>query len=259
MFKNLSLVAVLAMSLISSAVPAVAGSNHDHSASGVVGEAALQSGRDFVAGAKKVAEPFIVLGKTVVDGTTFVMLKGAQGVIYVAEEAVVGLKYLAKGAKFIIVKTAQGIRWVAVEALKAVEIVFDAVIDVAELVIDDVVYVLVKVEEGVVFVAKKALAAGKVIIKGVKYVAKETVEGIVWVSEQTWNAIKAGATFARDKVVATNIRTRLSSAMATGAVSENTIAYFSNMAANTSASESTRKLAAAALAACQAFNGVYNK
>lgn len=259
MKKFISMVAFLAMGVALTVSPVVAADGHDHSASTAAGEAALVAGRDFVTGARRVAEPFIVLGKTVIDGTTFVMLKGAQGVLYVAEETLVGLKYVAKGAKFVIIKTAQGVRWVAVTALEIGEIVFDAALDIAELVIEKTAYVLVRIEDGVVFVAKKALAAGKVVVRGIKYVAKETAEGIIWVTEQTWNAIKAGATFARDKVVATNMRTRLSTAMLAGAVSDSTLAYFSSMAANTAASDSTRKLGRASFAACQAFNQVYNE
>ncbi len=255
----IAVLAILALTLtVSPSLVLAAGPAHDHTASGALGEAASQEGAAFVEGAKKIAKPFIVVGKTVVDGTQFVIFKTAQGVVWIAEEAVVGLKYVAKGAKFVIVKTAEGVRWVAVQAIKAGEIIFDAVVDLATLVIEDVVYVLVKLEEGVVFVAKKAVEAGKVVVNGIEYVAHKTIDGVVWVSRKTWDGIKAGASWTRNKIIATNIRQRLAGALAIGQVGDSTMSYFEKISINSGASASTRRLARASLAACKAFNAEYN-
>lgn len=257
MRRIIGLMAILAFALTLS--PALVMAEHDHSASNALGEAASQEGREFVQGAKKIAVPFIVVGKTVVDGVSFVVFKTAEGLVWIAEETVVGLQYVVKGAKFVVIKTAQGVRWVAVQALKAGEIIFDAVVDLAELVIEDVVYVLVKLEEGVAFVARQAIKAGKIVLKGVEYVIQETAEGIIWVSKATWNAIKAGASWTRDKVIAANIRQRLSGALLAGGASQDTLNYFNSLNTNAGASAGTRRLAGAALAACQAFNAAYAK
>lgn len=260
MRKLFGLMTILAFALVVTH-PVVAGP--DHSISGEVGAAASVAGKGFVEGAKKIAVPFIVVGKTVIDGTAFVILKGEQGIIYVAEEMVYAAKetakYIVKGAKFVIVKTAQGIRWVAVEALKAGEIIFEAVLDVAELVIEDTIYVLVKLEEGVTFVAKKALEAGKIVIKGVKYVLKQTVEGFVWVAEATWNAVKAGANWTREKYLVADIRTRLHSDLLLNGCGapKSDLVFFRNVAADEKNSAGLRKLSRAALDACNAFTASY--
>src|SRR5947208_1164189 len=99
MRKFISLLTILAVAVALSA-PAMA--QVDHSASGAVGAAADVAGHEFVQGAKQIAKPFIVVGKTVIEGAGFVILKGEQGLIYIAEDAVVGAKYLVKGAKFVI-------------------------------------------------------------------------------------------------------------------------------------------------------------
>jgi len=233
----------------------------DHSASNELGQAVSQEGQLFVGGARQIAQPFIVVGRTTVEGVSFVMLKTAQGVAWVAEESVVGLQYAVQGAKFVAIKTAQGIKWVAVQAIKAGEIVFDAVIDLGELVIDDTVYVLIKLEDGVAFVAKEAAKAGKAVLKGVQYVAQKTADGIVWVTTNTLSAIKAGAAWTRDTLICANIRQKLSGAMLTpgSGVPQDMVEYFSNFAGNPQASAKLRRLAAAALAASNAFNAAYAK
>ncbi|MBI4861602.1 MAG: hypothetical protein HY815_15270 [Candidatus Riflebacteria bacterium] len=247
-----ALVLVLSLSF----APAMA--QVDHGLSNQVGQAANQAGAAFVVGAKKIAEPFIVVGKTVVDGVSFVMLKTAQGIIYIAEDCVVGLKYVVKGAKFIIIKTADGVRWVAIEAIKAGEIVFNAVLDLAELVIEDTIYVLVKLEQGVIFVAKEVIKAGKIVINGVKYAVEVTVDGIVRISEATWNIIKKSAAWTREKWVTADIRTRLSSGLVAGAgVCQRDMNFFAHMAGCSHNSADLRKLAAASYAACKAFRDTY--
>jgi len=163
-----------------------------------------------------------------------------------------------KGAKYIYIKTAQGLRWVAVEALKAGQIVFDAVLDVAELVVEDTVFVLIKVEEGVTFVAKELVKAGKVVIKGVKLVLHETAEGFVWLAETTWNGIKAGANWTREKWLTADIRTRLNSDHLAGCGAPDfDIEFFKNVAADDHNSPRLRKLARAALDASVAFTNTY--
>jgi hypothetical protein len=256
MRKFISLFSILAFSLVLSSA-AFAGPNHD--ASAAVGEAAAQAGSEALLGAKKIAKVFVVVGKTVVDGTAFVILSGAEGVVWIAEETVYGLKYVAKGAKFVIVQTAKGIRWVAVEALKAAEIVLEAALEVTELVIEDVVYVLIKVQEGFVFVAKQAIKAGKVVIRGVVYVAEKTMDGIVFVAEATANFIKKAAGWVADKTIAAKIRVKLASALIAGGVNANTLSDFQTTSVNASASPHLRKLATAAYNACTAFNAQYNQ
>jgi hypothetical protein len=259
MRKFIGLMTILAIALAVT-TPVFAGP--DHSASQEVGAAAAQAGAATVQGLKKIAVPFIVVGKTVIDGAAFVILTGAEGTIYIAEEMIYAVKetgkFIVKGAKFVIIKTAQGVRWVAVEALKAGEIIFEAVLDLAELVIEDVVYVLIKVEQGVAFVAKKLVQAGQVVLKGVKYVLRETVEGLIWVTEATWSAIKAGANWTREKWLVADIRTRLHSDMLTGCgAPKSDITFFRNVAADEKNSAKLRKLARAALDACTAFTASY--
>jgi len=234
----------------------------DHSVSDDLGGAAAVAGKGFVEGAKKIAVPFIVVGTTVIDGVGFVILKGEQGLIYIAEDTVYAAKetakFLVKGAKYIYVKTAQGLRWVAVEALKAGQIVFDAVLDVAELVVEDTVFVLIKVEEGVTFVAKELVKAGQVVIKGVKLVLHETAEGFVWLAETTWNGIKAGAKWTREKWLTADIRTRLQSDHLAGCGAPDfDLEFFKNVAADDHNSPRLRKLARAALDASVAFTSTY--
>ena len=256
MNKIISLFSVIAFALALSTA-SFAAPNHD--LSGAVGDAAAVAGEGFVAGAKKIAVPFIVVGRTVVDGAAFVLLKGEQGVIWVAEEAVYGLKWAANGAKFVLIQTAKGIRWVAVEALKAGAIVLEAALEVTELVIEDVVYVLVKVEEGFVFVAKQAIKAGRAVIRGVVYVAEKTAEGIVFVAEATHNAIVKGLRWAADKAIAVKIRTKLAGSLLAGGVTSDTMTYFQGMSINADASGHLRKLSTAAYNACAAFNAAYNR
>jgi len=257
------MVAVLALAMVCPAMAAdqkiVPGA--DHSISSEVGTAANAAGAQFVQGAQRVVEPFIVLGRTVIDGVQFIMLKGAQGVIYVAEDMVMGIKWVAKGAKFVIIKTAQGLRWVAVQALEIGEIILDAVCDAAILVIDGVHYVLVQLEDGVIYVAKKTIEiankVGHAIINGVEYVVHKTVDGIVWVTKATFEAIKKGAAWARERVVIANMRTRLAAALLAGGVGPDTLAYYQSMSVSTNATPGLRKLGAAAYAACKTFNEVY--
>lgn len=258
MRNSIGLAAILALAATVAPVSAAP----DHSLSDGLGEAAAVAGKGFVAGAKKIAVPFIVVGRTAIDGVAFVILKGEQGLIYVAEETVYAAKetakFVVKGAKFVYVKTAQGLRWVAVEALKAGEIIFDAVVDVAELVIEDTVYVLIKVEEGVTFVAKKVVQAGQVVIKGVKLVLRETAEGFVWLAETTWNGIKAGANWTREKWLTADIRTRLHSDLLVGCgAPAMDVTFFRNVASDEKNSSNLRKLAKAALDANTAFTATY--
>ena len=259
MRKFIGLMTILALSLAVTA-PVVAAP--DHTISSDVGAAAGEAGKGFVDGAKKIAVPFIVVGRTVIDGAAFVILKGEQGLVYVAEETVYAAKetakYIVKGAKFVYIKTAQGIRWVAVEALKAGEIIFDAVVDLAELVVDDTVFVLIKVEEGVTFVAKSLVTAGKVVIKGVKLVLHETAEGFVWLADATWSGIKAGAKWTREKWLTADIRTRLYSDLLAGCGAPSMdISFFRNVAADEKNSPNLRKLAKAALDGSTAFTATY--
>lgn len=228
-----------------------------HELSAEFGAAAGEAARDFGQGVKKVATPFVVVGKTVIDGVAFVTLSSAAGLVYVAEDAILGVKYLAKGAKFVLINTAQGAFWVAVGAIAAGAIVFDAVVDLSELVIEGVVYTLVKLEQGVTFVAKSALKGGQIVIGGVIYVMKETAEGIVWVTVKTWNAIKAGANWSRSSVLVASVRSRLSRALLAGDVGQSTLDYFRTMATNAKASPNLRRVAGAALAACTSFNAAY--
>jgi hypothetical protein len=228
-----------------------------HALSAEFGAAAADAGRDFAGGARRVATPFVVVGKTAIDGVAFVVLAGATGTVYAAEEAILGAKYVAKGAKFVLIKTAQGAFWVAVAAIVAGQIVLDAVEGITELVIEGVVYVLITLEQGVAFVAKTALATGRVVLGGMTYIMKETAEGIVWVSEQTWKAIKAGASWTRNSVLVANVRTRLSKALLSGDVGDGTMSYFRDMAANPHAGPDLRRLASASHAACAAFNATY--
>ena len=168
------------------------------------------------------------------------------------------LRPFAEPAEHRPIKTAQGIRWVAVEALKAGEIVFDAVLDVAELVIDDAVFVLIKLEDGVAFVTKEAIKAGQVVLKGVKYVVRKTADGVVWLTEHTWNAIKAGANFAREKYIVADIRTRLSSDLLAGSGAPSMdMTFFQNVSSDDHNSAGLRKLASASYAACKAFRESY--
>lgn len=259
MRKFIGLSTILALSL---AVTAPVSAAPDHSLSSELGEAAAVAGKGFVAGAKKIAVPFIVVGKTVIDGVSFVVLKGSEGIIYVAEETVYAAKetakFVVKGAKFVFIKTAQGLRWVAVEALKAGAIIFDAVLDVAELVIEDTVYVLIKVEEGVTFVAKKLVQAGTVVVKGVKLILRETAEGFVWLAETTWNGIKAGAKWTREKWLTADIRTRLHADLLVGCgAPAGDLTFFRNVASDEKNSYGLRKLAKSALDANTAFTATY--
>jgi len=262
----MSLLTLLAFAV---ALAAPASAQVDHSTSTAVGAAADVAGHEFVDGAKQIVKPFIVVGRTVLDGAAFVILRTEQGVIYVAEDAFVVLKdaaeaakyaakYIVKGAKFVVVKTAQGVRWVAVEALKAGEIIFDAVLDLAELVVDDVTFVLIKLEDGMAFVVKEAVKAGQVVIKGVKYVVRKTADGIVWLTENTWNAIKAGANWTREKYIVADIRTRLSSDLLAGSGAPSfDMEFFQNVASDQHNSSGLRKLANASYAACKAFRETY--
>jgi len=256
MRKIISLFTVLAFAM---AVATVSFAAPDHSLSNEAGAAAADAGSGFVAGAKKIAVPFIVVGTTVVDGVSFVLLKGEQGIIYVAEDVVFGLKYVAKGAKFVLIQTAKGVRWVAVQALIASEIILEAALEVTELVIEDVSFVLIKVEEGFVFVAKQALEAGKVVIRGVKYVAEKTAEGIIFVAEQTEAAIKKGLRWAADKAIAIKIRAKLSTALLAGGVGADTVSYFQTMSINADASPHLRKLSQASYNCVAAFNAQFNR
>lgn len=259
MQKFIGLATIFALSM---AVTAPVFAGPDHSLSDAVGAEAAVAGKGFIAGAKKIAVPFIVVGKTVIDGASFIILKGSEGIIYVAEETVYAAKetakFVVKGAKFVFIKTAQGLRWVAVEALKAGEIIFDAVVDVAEIVIEDTVYVLIKLEEGVTFVAKKVVQAGVVVVKGVKLVLRETAEGFVWLAETTWNGIKAGAKWTREKWLTADIRTRLHSDLLVGCgAPASDITFFRNVSADEKNSFGLRKLAKAALDANTAFTATY--
>jgi len=255
MRKFMSLLTILAIAVAFTA-PAMA--QVDHSTSTAVGADADIAGHEFVEGAKEIAKPFIVVGRTVLDGAAFVILKGEQGIIYVSEDVAVGLNYLVKGAKFVIIKTAQGVRWVAVQAILAGEIIFDAVLDLAELVVDDVTLVLIKLEDGVAFVAKEIAKAGKVVLKGITYVVRKTADGIVWLTDKTWNAIKAGAKWTREAFISTDIRTRLSSDLLVGAGSNSLdMEFFQNVAADNDNSARLKKLAGAAYAACKAFTQTY--
>lgn len=256
MRKIISLFTVLAFALVLTSVSFAA---PDHSLSTEVGAAASQAGEGFVLGAKKIAVPFIVVGRTVVDGVAFVLLKGAEGVIWVEETAVYGLKYVAQGAKFVIIQTAKGVRWVAVEALKAGAIILEAALEVTELIVEDVAFVLIKVEEGFVFVAKKAVQAGKAVINGVVYIAEKTAEGIIFVAESTANAIKKGLRWAADKAIAVKMRAKLAGSLLAGGVGSDTMTYFQGMAVNADASAHLRKLSQASYNACAAFNAAYTR
>lgn len=234
----------------------------DHTVSQEVGAAAAEAGKGFVTGAKKIAVVLTVVGKTVIDGAAFVILRGEQGIIYVAEETMYAskelAKYVVKGAKFIYIKTAQGLRWVAVEALRAGEIIFDAVVEVAVLVIEDVEFVLIKLEQGVTFVARKAIEAGQVIVKGVKLVLRETADGLVWLAEASWNAIKAGAAWTREKALIADIRTILQVNFIAGCgAGAGDIRFFRNLSADEKNSPELRRLARAALDANVAFTATY--
>ena len=259
MRKFIGLATIFALSM---AVTAPVFAAPDHSLSSDVGADAAVAGKGFVAGLRKIAVPFIIVGRTAIDGVAYVILKGDQGIIYVAEESVYAAKetakYIVAGAKFVYIKTAQGVRWVAVEALKAGEIIFDAVLDVAELVVEDTVFVLIKVEEGVTFVAKKLVQAGQVVIKGVKLVLHETAEGFVWLAETTWNGIKAGANWTREKWLTADIRTRLHSDLLIGCGAPAVdVTFFRNVSADEKNSSGLRKLAKAALDANTAFTATY--
>lgn len=259
MRKLIGLASIFAITM---AVTAPVFAAPDHSLSQEVGAAASEAGQGFVAGAKKIAVPFIVVGKTVIDGVSFVILKGTEGIIYVAEETVYAAKetakFIVKGAKFVFIKTAQGLRWVAVEALKAGEIIFDAVLDVAELIIEDTLYVLIKLEEGVTFVAKKVVQAGVVVVKGVKLVLRKTADGFVWLAETTWSGIKAGAKWTREKWLTADIRTRLHSDLLLGCGAGSVdLSFFRNVSADEKNSPNLRKLAKAALHANTAFTATY--
>lgn len=256
MRKIISLFTVLAFALVLTSVSFAA---PDHSLSDAVGQAGNAAGEGFILGAKKIAVPFIVVGRTIVDGTKFVLLKGSEGVIWVAEETVYGLQYVAEGAKFVIIQTAKGIRWVAVEALKAGAIILEAALEVTELIIEDVAYVLIKVEEGFVFVAKKAAQAGRAIVRGVVYVAEKTAEGIIFIAESTANAIKKGLRWAADKAIAVKMRTRLAGSLLAGGVGSDTMTYFQGMSINADASAHVRKLSLASYNACAAFNAAYTR
>ena len=256
MRKVISLFSVLMFALVLSHASFAA---PDHTVSGDLGAAANTAAEGFVLGAKKIAVPFIVVGRTVVDGVAFVLLKGEQGVIWVAEESIYGLKFVAQGAKFVIIQTAKGIRWVAVEALKAGTIILDAAIEVTELVVEDVSFVLVKVEEGFVFVAKEAVKAGRAVIRGVVYVAEKTADGVIFVAEATEALIKKGLRWAADKAIAIKIRTRLAGSLLAGGVQADTMTYFQGLSINAEASPHLRKLSTAAYNACAAFNAAYNR
>lgn len=229
----------------------------DHSASTAIGAAADQAGASFLAGARRIARPLAVVGRTAVDGVAFVLLKGEQGVIWVAEEAVHGLQYVKEGARFILIQTARGVRWLALEALAAGEIILDAVCEVTELVIEDLAFVLIKVEQGFAFVAKKAVQSGRVIIRGVVHVAQKTAEGIVFVAEATANAIQSGLRWAADKALVLKIRARLAGALVAGPVGADSLAYFQSLSVSADASAHLRLLARAALNASEKFNAAY--
>lgn len=245
---------ILALSLVISSPSRAA---HDHPVSTTVGAAADQAGANFLAGARRIARPLAVVGRTVVDGAAFVLLKGEQGVIWVAEEAIHGLRYVKEGARFVLIQTARGVRWLAVEALAAGEIILDAACEVTELVIEDLAFVLVKVEEGFVFVAKQAARCGRVIVRGAVHVARKTADGIVFVAEATANALQNGLRWAADKALVLKIRARLASALISGPVSADSLGYFQSLSESAEASAHLRLLARAAFNASEKFNAAY--
>lgn len=253
-FNKLLLVTVLVLSAASAGRAAP-----DHSASGVVGAAASFAGAEFVAGARRIAVPLIVVGRTVVDGVAFVLLKGEQGVIWVAEESIYGLKYAVAGARFVLLETARGVRWIALEALAAGEIVLDAALAVTELVIADATYVLIRLEEGFTFVAKQSVAAGRVVIRGVRYLARKTADGVIFVAEATADAIDRGLHWAADKALAAGIRARLAAALTAADVGADSLGYFQTFSVNADASAHLRRLALAAYNCGTAFNAAYRR
>lgn len=259
MLKNRQWIAALALAL---GLAGTANAAPGHALSGEAGAAAAEAGKGFVAGARKIAEEFVIVGRTTIDGVTFLVLKGAQGIVYVAEDTAYAAgqmgRWLVKGAKLVYIHTAAGLRWVAVEALKAGEIVFDAVVDVATLVIEDTEYVLIQLENGVTFVARKLVAAGQVVVKGVRLVLRETAEGFVWLADAAWDGIKAGAVWAREKWLVADIRTRLDADHLVGCGAPATdLAFFRNVAADERNSKGLRTLARAALDGSVAFTGTY--
>jgi len=230
----------------------------DHSTSADLGISANTAGIKFVAGAKLIAEPFIVVGTTIIEGAKFVALKTASGVVYVAEDAFYGLQWVAEGVKVIAIKTAQGIRFVALEAIRLGKVVFENVVDFAELVVENVAYVVVRVKEGVVIVAKDLVEAGKFVVNGITYIAQKTVDGVVWVAQNAANAVRVAANWTREMYVFADVRTRLSSSLAAGSGAlPRDLAFFQRVASDARNTSGLRKLAGAAFAACNAFNSAY--
>jgi hypothetical protein len=230
----------------------------DHSRSARIDDRADEAGRDFIKGVAQIVEPFVVVGRTVKDGATFVILKGAAGVTYVAESAVVGLEYVVEGARFVAIATIEGVRWVSVEAIKAGKAAIKVVVKTARIVIDGVEYVLVQLNDTFVYVARTAydaaLKAGKLVVNGVTYAMHQTVAGAIWVAEQA-AAITAGAwNWTRSRVVSYRIRRKIATSLSTFGAGEGNLRYFRDRAADTTLDESTRNLARAALKASEAYN-----
>lgn len=215
-------------------------------------QAANASGKKALQAAGKALEPVIYAGKAVINGAEFVILKTVSGTIMVAEAAVRGIEFAYEGAKFLALKTKEGVIWVAEKAVQAGEIILDAAVTAIEITVDGVIYVAQRLEEGVVFVAKKAVEAarktGELVVRGAKFVAKKTKQGVVWVAKTTMNAIRAG----KRAALVVEIRTNLTTALAAGNVSDNTMAYFARRSQHKD--PVIAKLGAACLQASQAFN-----
>ena len=225
--------------------------HRDHQA---IGAAAGKVGRQALQDAGKALEPVIYAGKAVIEGVTYVMLKVGEGIILVAETAVRGVEFAVEGAKFLALKTAEGIIWVAEKAVQAGEILVDVFVEGVKIVVDGVVFVATVIEEGIIFVAETvhaAKATGELIVNGVKFVARKTKEGIVWVAKQ---AKAVGRAVNRARLVV-ELRTNLSSSLATGKVGDSTMRYFRSK--TQSADPVVARLARSCLAAAEAFNGAY--
>ncbi|RKY67537.1 MAG: hypothetical protein DRQ24_12725 [Candidatus Latescibacterota bacterium] len=194
----------------------------------------------------------IFMGKAIVNGVEFVILKSAQGTIMVLAASVKGMEMAVEGAKFVMLKTKEGVIWVAEQMIIAGEIIVNTACQVVSIIIDGIEYVVVKLAEGITFVAKKvwelAVETGELIVKGVKYVIRKTKQGIIWVANKT-------KMLARRATLATEIRMNITSGLAMGGVGQRKIRYFNRR--STDKDPVIARLGKACLIASEAFNQAY--
>jgi hypothetical protein len=228
-----------------------------HGASGLVGNAAHQAGEEFVKGLRQIAQPFVVVGRTVKNGVKYTILRGAQGIVFVSESLSYGLGKIAEGIEVIAIETAAGVRWVTVQAIKAGKLVIDEAVKTVQFVIDGVIYVAAQVGEKFVYVTQKALElavrTGRLVYDGVTYVYNKTVDGVIWVNEQIVGAFRATYLLARNTFVAYRIRRKLTTSLWFGIGIKENMEYFRQESTDPDADPATRRLAESALEAAEAY------